>query len=48
MLDLEDAQQALGNKFIQDEPTNLIKGIEIQHLYKVSALKSSENFRNSV
>uniref|UniRef100_A0AAA9SRL6 ABC transporter domain-containing protein n=1 Tax=Bos taurus TaxID=9913 RepID=A0AAA9SRL6_BOVIN len=33
--DLEDPQQALGNKFIQDEPTNLIKGIEIQHLYKV-------------
>ncbi|KAI4551334.1 hypothetical protein MJT46_017586 [Ovis ammon polii x Ovis aries] len=35
VLDLEDPQQALGNKFIQDEPTNLIKGIEIQHLYKV-------------
>uniref|UniRef100_A0A8C6DUL3 ABC transporter domain-containing protein n=1 Tax=Moschus moschiferus TaxID=68415 RepID=A0A8C6DUL3_MOSMO len=35
VLDLEDPHQALRNKFIQDEPTNLIKGIEIHHLYKV-------------
>lgn len=48
MEDLEDPQQALGNKFIQDEPTNLIKGVEIQHLYKVSSLRFFENLRNSV
>lgn len=32
------------SKLIQEEPTNLKKGIEIQHLYKVSAHKPpSEN-----
>ncbi|XP_057604984.1 ATP-binding cassette sub-family A member 17-like [Hippopotamus amphibius kiboko] len=35
VLDLGDPQKTLRSKFIQEEPTDLIKGIEIQHLYKV-------------
>ncbi|TKC51398.1 hypothetical protein EI555_019936 [Monodon monoceros] len=35
VLELGDPQKALKSKFIQEEPTDLIKGIEIQHLYKV-------------
>jgi hypothetical protein len=32
---MEDTEKTLKSKFIQEEPTDLIRGIEIQHLYKV-------------
>uniref|UniRef100_A0A8C0WAD8 ABC transporter domain-containing protein n=1 Tax=Castor canadensis TaxID=51338 RepID=A0A8C0WAD8_CASCN len=35
LLDMEDTEKTLKSKFIQEEPTDLIRGIEIQHLYKV-------------
>ncbi|XP_006914256.2 ATP-binding cassette sub-family A member 17 [Pteropus alecto] len=35
VLDVENTEKALKSKFIQEEPTGLMKGIEIQHLYKV-------------
>ncbi|XP_077618904.1 ATP-binding cassette sub-family A member 17-like [Crocuta crocuta] len=34
-LDMGDQDRSPNSKFIQEEPTNLKKGIEIQHLYKV-------------
>uniref|UniRef100_A0A452RCQ7 ABC transporter domain-containing protein n=1 Tax=Ursus americanus TaxID=9643 RepID=A0A452RCQ7_URSAM len=36
VLDVGDPDKGPKSKFIQEEPTNLAKGIEIQHLYKVS------------
>lgn len=44
---MENTEKALKSKFIQEEPTGLMKGIEIQHLYKVLAHKSPGNLRNS-
>ncbi|XP_008580260.1 PREDICTED: ATP-binding cassette sub-family A member 3-like, partial [Galeopterus variegatus] len=35
MLFMGDPGKALKSEFIEEEPTDLIKGIEIQHLYKV-------------
>uniref|UniRef100_A0A7N5JL92 ATP-binding cassette sub-family A member 17-like n=1 Tax=Ailuropoda melanoleuca TaxID=9646 RepID=A0A7N5JL92_AILME len=35
VLDVGDPDKGPKSKFIQEEPTNLAKGIEIQHLYKV-------------
>uniref|UniRef100_F6XIP8 ATP binding cassette subfamily A member 17 n=1 Tax=Equus caballus TaxID=9796 RepID=F6XIP8_HORSE len=35
VLDVGNPEKAPKNKFIQEEPTNLMKGIEIQHLHKV-------------
>lgn len=40
VLDVGDPDKGPKSKFIQEEPTNLAKGIEIQHLYKVSAHES--------
>ncbi|XP_064150853.1 ATP-binding cassette sub-family A member 17-like [Loxodonta africana] len=35
MLQIKDSKEALKGVFIQEEPIGLMKGIEIQHLYKV-------------
>uniref|UniRef100_A0A8C7EXA6 ABC transporter domain-containing protein n=1 Tax=Neovison vison TaxID=452646 RepID=A0A8C7EXA6_NEOVI len=37
VLDIGDLSRPAESKFFQEEPTSLMKGIEIQHLYKVSA-----------
>ncbi|KAM9208982.1 ATP-binding cassette sub-family A member 17-like [Dugong dugon] len=43
MLQTDDSEDALKSKFIQEEPVGLIKGIEIQHLYKVFHKGRSKN-----
>ncbi|XP_048188151.1 ATP-binding cassette sub-family A member 17-like [Perognathus longimembris pacificus] len=35
LLHLEDSKKTPGSQFMQEEPTDLIRGIEIHHLYKV-------------
>ncbi|KAM6155645.1 ATP-binding cassette sub-family A member 17-like [Rhynchocyon petersi] len=35
VMQIQEAKDALKSEFIQEEPIDLIKGIEIQHLYKV-------------
>ncbi|XP_036135798.1 ATP-binding cassette sub-family A member 17-like, partial [Molossus molossus] len=35
VLGIENTEEAIRSKFIQEEPTGLTKGIELQHLYKV-------------
>nr|XP_010337353.1 ATP-binding cassette sub-family A member 17-like [Saimiri boliviensis boliviensis] len=38
LLDMRGPVKAPNSEFIQEEPTDLIKGIEIQHLYKLKGL----------
>ncbi|XP_069859783.1 ATP-binding cassette sub-family A member 17-like isoform X1 [Dipodomys merriami] len=35
LLHMEDSEKTRGSQFMQEEPTDLIRGIEIHHLYKV-------------